>query len=289
MSTINHDILFHRTGPAAALEYLRQRVQARDLTAPEALALLSALHKQLASGKIQEAGVYSSYSHLLRTLELDMPEIHAYILSNWLASRRTRSAFQLQGASLITDGLPGQGSIPDAREAAASDIHEFMRSALPQERLDSGPEELEEVEEEDRDESGTQVRAVSAAAESAEQDDEPDDPGADESPKEADDRSNEDELEDAIAREESAEAEEQEPAEQDFQDESISEEAESEREDAEVFEPRESDTDAITALSETPAGSAGVEESEWPAEQELEPADGLEPFDGAENESPPLD
>jgi hypothetical protein len=289
MSTIEHHELFHPSGPTATMDYLWRRVQVRDLTGPEALALVSALHNQLAGGKVREAGVYSSYSHLLRALELGMPEIHSYILSNWSASRRTRPGVRSQDEYSIADGPPSESSPTDASAAAASDIHDFVRSALQQGSPDSGFEERGEAEEEHVDSAATQAPAKSSAVDSAKQDGEADDPEVDETLEEADDSRNGDELEDATAYEESSAAEGREPTEQEYQDENVSEVQESEAEGAEAPEAYESETDATTQLSESHPQRAAAEESEWPAEQEQEPAEGLEPFEGAENEPPPLD
>ena len=218
-----------------------------------------------------------------------MPEIHSYIVSNWSASRRTRSGVRSQDEYFSVEGLPSESSQMAARTAAASDIHDFVRSALQQGIPDSGSEELGEAEEEHVDAAATQAPAKFSAVDSAKQDGEADDPEVDESPKEADDGRNGDELEDPTTYEESSAAENQEPAEQEYPDESASEVQESEAEGAEAPEAYESETDAANELSESHPQSAAAEESEWPAEQEQEPAEGLEPFEGAENEPPPLD
>jgi hypothetical protein len=90
MSTLPRTELFHRPGPDATLQYLWSRLQNRDLSETEALAVLGALHHELGQSKAQEPKVYSSYSHFMASLDHEMPTVHHYVVAAWTENRYAR-------------------------------------------------------------------------------------------------------------------------------------------------------------------------------------------------------
>ena len=83
MPGVEYNNLFSETGPRNMLEYLQSRLVARDLSADEALAMLSAVHEELNDPANMDRGVYQKYSEFMETLRTEMPDVHAYVVSAW--------------------------------------------------------------------------------------------------------------------------------------------------------------------------------------------------------------
>jgi hypothetical protein len=83
MPLSRHDDLFRDSGAKGMLDYLGSRLRAGDLSREEALAMLGALHEELAKGGSSDPGAYESYARLMRALQRAMPEVHDYVISTW--------------------------------------------------------------------------------------------------------------------------------------------------------------------------------------------------------------
>jgi hypothetical protein len=89
MANYQYDELFHEPGPEEAIHYLWGRLQDRDLSQDEALALLSAVHQRLSMRGGGEPGAYFAYTRFMESLSHEMPVIHDYVVAHWIESRRT--------------------------------------------------------------------------------------------------------------------------------------------------------------------------------------------------------
>jgi hypothetical protein len=94
MATSPHGILFQISGPGATLDYLWSRLGNRDLAQDEALAMVSAVHRQIGRARAEEPSVYASYSRFMETLSRQMPVVHDFVVARWSESRYARRRMQ---------------------------------------------------------------------------------------------------------------------------------------------------------------------------------------------------
>src|SRR5512138_2768429 len=87
--TFLHDELFHQAAPEESLDYLWGRLQDRDLSGEEALALLSAVHRQLGTERAGDPGVYLAYTRFMESLSHELPLVHDYVDARWIENRRS--------------------------------------------------------------------------------------------------------------------------------------------------------------------------------------------------------
>ncbi len=282
--------LFQDSGPEAKLGYLWQRLQARDLSGQEALAVLGALHEELGRAEWRNPRLYASYGQFIEALRHDMPEVHQYVLSKWGESHRRPSATP-----------PTTSGVVAADEAALSDTGEtkpvFVNRPsrlIPAPELDLGQQEGPgEPWESDGDDDaggpesrggpGQGVDRPSDEAEATEL--ELDEGQADgQEASEEEDSSETAELGEDAEQEQAAEAQdiETEPAEE------LAEESEAEEAEPEADQDEEA-SEGESAEAEPVDQNAGAEEGEWPAEEETEPLEPQEGFEGEEGEAPGVD
>ncbi len=293
--TFQHDELFHEAGPQEALEYLWGRLQDRDLSGEEALALLGAVHRQLSAQRAGDPKVYFSYTRFMESLSREMPLVHDYVVAHWIENRRSSRRQPTQAGdreSGITDE-DGQSGLPP--EAGAT-VPSRPAGSFPQAMTIGGgsgeePEEPGEPDEDDDRErdpveaGGAGEQSVEVlSSEDAEDELQPDEADVQESESGAEDEQQGAELSD---QEEASEAETQ--------------EAESEQADAEPEARDESDEDdqpEADVRDEADEGEAADEgagekpeagEGEWPAEEQPEPAEPTEEMEGEGDEPSPED
>ena len=80
--------LYRTPRPEEALDYLWGRLQDRDLSQDEALALLSAVHHQLSIARAGDPRAYFAYTRFMESLSREMPVVHDYVVARWIEQRR---------------------------------------------------------------------------------------------------------------------------------------------------------------------------------------------------------
>ncbi len=271
MSIPDYGNLFRDSGVQGILDYIQTRLRARDLSGPEALALISAVHRQLGRSAAPDAGVYQSYSKVMESLRQSLPDVHEFVVSAWRQRGNTNLHIE-QGDELAVD------EAPDVPEAASS-----SDSAPPQGTVVAATPSTE-INADERDESGE-------GGESEDDDDElPRGGRADaEQPKESDE-SESAEGDDEIGEEERENSEEQDESDS-------SEEAEGDDATSEIEEPEEEQTDSADE-SDADAGEEEAGEEEQPeaatesdsdAESETGEGEGGEPEEPEASEWPEME
>ena len=111
MEDFGYDELFHEAGPAEALDYLWGRLQDRDLSQDEALALLGAVHHALSAQRAADRGIYFAYTRFMESLSREMPVVHDYVVACWIESRRgaRRASGQAGDHAPVAGAAPGVG------------------------------------------------------------------------------------------------------------------------------------------------------------------------------------
>jgi hypothetical protein len=147
MPNLNLEDLFHESGPKGMLEYLYSRLEARDLSGEEALALLGAIHQQLSHAEIKDPALFRSYAAFIEQLRVEMPEIHDYIISSQ-APRGTgalRAAGTVEDAEFV-DGGPAETGPSGPVHSGGFDDSVKEPEAGPGEELDKESEAEPEEE-----------------------------------------------------------------------------------------------------------------------------------------------
>lgn len=290
MPTQGRKNLFQNSGPEAKLDYLWQRLQARDLSGQEALAVLGALHEELGRAEARNPRLYASYGQFMEALRHDMPAVHQYVLSKWGESHhRPTATLPATSASVAAD----EAAIADTGETKPVFVNRPSR-LIPAPELDldkqEGPGEPGESDGDDdaggSESGGGPKQGIDRQSDEAEADEleldgaqaDQEEEAQEEDSVEAEDLGAEAEQEEALQVEEI----ETEPAE-DHADEAGAEEADQETsQDEEASEGESSE-------AEPAAKNTGAEEGEWPAEEETEPLEPEEGFEGEEGEAPAVD
>ncbi len=252
MAASPYSILFHIPGPGATLDYLWSRLGNRDLSQDEALAMISAVHRQLGQAKAEDPSVYASYSRFMQSLGRQMPVVHDFVVAKWsesrYANRRVKKPQQDDGdfepagaevdrrsdASAIA---PTKDSPTTAPERDAAEGEEPADPGEPDEE-DEDPQErvAETAEAKEEPAEGEEDEAEEAEAERGEKADEEDQ-------EEEEPEALEDSAEGAEAQEEGEEAEQQE-ADEEGQEEAEGEAEESEEPEAEAPEAEKGEADS---------------------------------------------
>ncbi len=290
--TFPHDELFHEPGPEEALNYLWGRLQDRDLSGEEALALLGAVHRQLGSERAGDPKVYFAYTRFMESLSREMPLVHDYVVARWIENRRsarreTRDSGDPEPGSMDEDG---PAAVPASTPVAATQpVRSFSPVPVSAGGGAEGPEEAGESdadEKKDDPDEGSSLRERDTDADPTGDDE------ADTYPDEAGDaqqleatEADEDTADELSEQEEASEAEEREaePAEAD---------PDPETQEASVEEDQADDGPADSADASEPADegageTAETEGGEWPAEEEPEPPEPTEEMEGEGDEPSP--
>jgi hypothetical protein len=302
MSTPQRAALFHRPGPEATLQYLWSRLQSRDLTGAEALAMLGALHHDLGQSKAQEPKVYCAYSRFMESLDKQMPAVHHYVVAAWTENRYARrqqitAARPAETYEVLPEISPTDEVPHNAAVTAAPVLHPAVVAGEGAEVA----EEPGEPAEDDEDDPAEVRKAVTATHDSGgeEQDDD-----ESESEPESEDKSkpDEDDLEDEAPEDdvlessaqqeeasESVEAEDQAQESAQDEDSGADETPDAEESESDVEVEPEEGNDLQSEASEqgtvAEGADSGEEEREWPQEEEREIDEPLEGF-GGEGEEP---
>jgi hypothetical protein len=288
---VPYDELFHEAGPGESIDYLWGRLQDRDLSGEEALALLSAVHRQLGAERAGDPKVYFAYTRFMESLSREMPLVHDYVVARWVESRHSsrREKKRTRDPGLASTDEDGQataelGTTAPSRAAATAPSPRMSTSegGSGEEAGEAGEPDDDEQEDEPQ---ARMVRERTGDAEPAEGDE----PGSDRD--EGDDEQSEEPGEDReeqddelTGQEEASEAEqaeaEAEPAEGEQETEDAADETES---------PDEGEAPEVEAVEAEPGeGDKGeVEEGEWPAEEQPEPAEPTEDMEGEGDEPSP--
>ncbi len=287
--TFEHDELFHEAGPEEALNYLWGRLQDRDLSGEEALALLGAVHRQLGSERAGDPKVYFAYTRFMESLSREMPLVHDYVVARWIENRRlarreTRDADDPEPGGMDEDGPAAVR--PNTPIAATQPVRSFAPVPVSAGGSAEGPEEAGEPDEdqkEDDPDAGSSMRERDTDAEPVGDDD----AGAD--PDEAADalrsesgEGDEDTAGELGEQEEASEAEEREaePAEPDP-------DPETQEESVEADQAEDSPADSAGPAAEGAGDKPETEEGEWPAEEESESPEPTEEMEGEGDEPSP--
>ncbi|MCL4530295.1 MAG: hypothetical protein M1282_12880, partial [Chloroflexi bacterium] len=106
--------LFKDSGAKGILDYLQSRLDARDLSSEEALAMLGAVHEELSRGQPEDRSIYRDYSGFMEALHDEMPDVHDYVVSAW-AERGVKDTSQETDSDDAAD--EGEGGAEEAGEA----------------------------------------------------------------------------------------------------------------------------------------------------------------------------
>ncbi len=288
--TYAHDELFHETGPEESLDYLWGRLQDRDLSGEEALALLSVVHRQLGAERAGDPRVYFAYTRFMESLSRELPLVHDYVVAPWIenrrSSRRQTSLTADRGGSDADEA--GQAETQPARTAPSSAPSPVSFAPV----TGGNGEEPEEPGEPDEDEDTAPVRAArerggepEAVEEGATESEE----GDDEERSDARDDERDDELTDQEeASQSEATADDAEEAAGQGEPEEESGDDESGEED-EPAEPESGDAEPDEVAAEGSGDKVEADEGEWPAEEQLEPPEPTEEMEGEGDEPSPED
>lgn len=83
-----HQDLFHQPNAAEKISFVRSLMEAGDLHADVAMALLKSIHTELANPQAQDHSSYANYARMMASLQHTMPDVHQHVVANWRASRR---------------------------------------------------------------------------------------------------------------------------------------------------------------------------------------------------------
>ncbi len=273
--------------------------------------MVSAVHRDLSQSEADDPRLYVSYARFMGSLERDMPAVHEHVVTTWVQSRHPErpalsspqpaSPALLRPEPAVPDDAPliegdTLESAPPARALADTGLRQFIRAVQMDVGAAEGPEEPGEPGEQHSESAGSAREPRSAVA--AETQDE-DDPQEDEEP---DPRSSE-KLEGAAEEEEPVEPDDREGSrdEQELEPEELNDEEQSRGQEAEEQETsvEEDQGPESEETSDAEPGSGGggsrlggaenpaAEETEWPSEEHLEPAEDLEEFESGESEAAP--
>src|SRR5512138_1603745 len=155
--------LLHKPGPEEALDYLWGRLQDRDLSEDEALALLSAVHSELSSRRA-DPKMYFAYSRFMESLSKDMPVVHDYVVANWVQSRRRgRETKRAQSESPAEPGAEDGQERPPQETPLSTNTR--GAAAMPHLSTNEGPRGDEPAEAGEPDESDEETRPRAASRE----------------------------------------------------------------------------------------------------------------------------
>ncbi len=186
--------LFQRSGTESNLRFLWSRLAEHDLTRSEALAMVSAVHRDLSQSEADDPRLYVSYARFMGSLERDMPAVHEHVVTTWVQSRHPErpalsspqpaSPALLRPEPAMPDDAPliegdTLESAPPARALADTGLRQFIRAVQMDVGAAEGPEEPGEPGEQHSESAGSAREPRSAVA--AETQDE-DDPQEDEEP-----------------------------------------------------------------------------------------------------------
>ena len=291
MPTSKRDDLFRQAGPEAVLQYLQSRLDGRDLSPDEALALLSALHEQLGRSEAGDPRMYASYGRFMSALEQEMPDVHRYVVTKWAESRHPKG--RVAGAPDATWGTAGDlanGRDVGDHAGAGEQSHEVMRAVEPELGEEEVTGETGEPDEEDDSEQPQPARAGGGQRESGE--DESDEVEAvSEISGETEDSSEDERLDETSDQAEAEEAAGSESESEEGRDDGGIENDEDNGQAEETApnedqETGEANGEGAADAAEGGGNAAGGEEGEWPAEESPEPGEALEDFEGEESEPP---
>ena len=288
MPNTQHSTLFQNSGPDATLDYLWSRLGSRDLSQDEALALISAVHRELSRSQAEDPSVYASYSRFMESLNRQMPVVHDFVVSRWSESRYTTRRSQPESDADVVDAEAevDRQSEPDdvvkaqpnqaARQDTTAEVGEGEESGEPGEPEEDEPEERAGVAE------GAKEGNAEGGAEEDEPEEEPESEARGAKNEEGEPEKIEDSAEGTEAQEEGEEAEQAE-REPDEQPQTEGEEAEGDESPEAETEGEAGEADQPESESEEgePGEKGGEEESEWP--EEFEP-ESPEPLEGEEAE-----
>ncbi len=291
-----HEELFRQAGPEESLEYLWGRLQDRDLSGEEALALLSVIHRQLGSERADDPKVYFAYTRFMESLSREMPLVHDYVVARWIENRRSAAREKKQTAASESGSADedGQASLQlGATVPTPAKAPETFPRMIPIAGGDESPEEGGEPEEDEEgaeDQGPRQHAGEAEAADVDEQESEADEgEDAQESVSTGEDGQQEDELADQEEASE-AEAAEAEPEPVESEQQTAQDPAETEAgEDDESPEGEADEAEPRASSDEGAEDKGGEAEGEWPAEEVPEPPEATEEMEGEGDEPSPED
>ncbi len=291
MSIPESNNLFHGSGPEETLNYFVSRLQARDLSGEEALAILGAVHANLGKRSSVDRSVYQSYSSAMESLRQTMPDVYDYVVVTW--GRRNAPESDSQ-APREPDYVEGGANELGAETLEAKTENGFNEIKAPEGGLDEAEEPSEPGEVEEKD-SGPDEDIVKN----------------EEQPKNEDESEDEEETDEEDAREVEEQSEEPPESNAEISDESVEQaEVEEPNEDSEdsseggpVTDENEAEISEESATEEAEGESSGEsedmeseggevvepEETEWPEIEQPSPEEPLEGFEGEEDLTPPED
>jgi hypothetical protein len=88
----DHRALFRCPGTTDKLNLLQSLADAKDLTSIQALALIHIIRAELEQPQKQSASAYRRYSEVIRSLRVQMPDIHEQVVNLWQQRQQASSA-----------------------------------------------------------------------------------------------------------------------------------------------------------------------------------------------------
>ncbi len=263
----------------------------RDLSGTEALAMLSAVHRELGHSEADDPRLYVSYVRFMQALQREMPGVHQHVVKTWGESRFSGRSEPLRREEVvISDSATLESPRGNSQPITDPGLKQFIRAVQLEVGHEEGPGETGEPDEEDPESRESELEQGRGGAKEPEEDD-PDE----ESWEEPERQAKEEDPDEGDDQEGTSEARELEPEEVDEAQETHAEEtgqddADSAAEDApESVEADEPEPESVSGEARAGAEAVSEEETEWPAEEQPEPAERLEEFEGDESETPPLD
>jgi hypothetical protein len=281
MSIPEFNDLFRDSGPQGTLELLFSKIKANDLSADEALAMLSAVHKELGQGAVIDTKVYQLYASFMKLLQHEKPDLFDHIVSSWNQRSKADSSKEDNWDNNIGESV---ASDSNSQGVGANSEKGYGNIII----IEGGPNETEEPQEpgEIEEKEVNPINSLEKIGEERESEkmneEEPEEEESDQADvnSEEPEESDNDKVDDRVEGTDEPQEEENESVKEET--EPAENESESEEDDAnDVI-----DESKIDSEKDEPEGDGEVEqgETEWPEIEQSQPS---ELFDGLEEENDP--
>src|SRR5258706_10994476 len=147
LSSSHHD-LFHQSNAADKISLVQSLLQANDLNADEALALVKSIHEELAQPEGHDGSVYASYAHMMEALRHVLPETHQQMMATLQAPDKADAKDESADEPAEEEA---EGSETEAKHTEKLEHESEKESEGEEEEGGEGEEEEEEPEEEEEE------------------------------------------------------------------------------------------------------------------------------------------
>jgi hypothetical protein len=280
MSIPEFNNLFRDSGPQGMLELLFSKIEADDLSADEALAMLSAVHKELGQRAGTDTKAFQLYASFMKLLQKEKPDVYNHVVSSWNQRNKAESSEEDHLDTNVGEAVASDSNLHGAEPNSESEFG-IVKVAEGVSNEEEEPEEPGEIEEKETN----QLETIEKIGD------------GDESEKTDEEESEEEEGDQADDKREVQEESDQDKAEDPIEETEVPQE---ENESEENADPDDNDSESseeegandvndesrVGSDKGEPEGEGELQqgETEWP---EVEQAQSDEQFDGLEVDDEP--